>query len=99
MSGGQADDFAEEAFVHRAEDFHGHDTEVVRAAMLEVEALENGLKGIVVHGQTRRERVRRIRDAGFFLEVEQAGVVFLIGLTAQSAHKTVVNVRLLAEFV
>ena len=82
MSGGQADDFSEEAFVHRTEDFHGQDAEVVRTAMLEVKALENGLEGIIVHCQMRRERVRRIRDTGFFLEVEQAGVVFLVGLTA-----------------
>jgi hypothetical protein len=50
--------------------------------VLEVEALENGLEGLVVHGQTRRERVRHIRDTGLFLEVEQAGVVFLIGFLA-----------------
>jgi len=30
--------------------------------------------------------------------MEQAGIVFLIGLTAQSAHKTVVDVLLLTEF-
>ena len=66
--------------------------------MLEVEALKNGLEGIVVHAQARRERVGRIRNAGFLLEVEQTGVVFLIGLTAQSVQKTAVDIRLLTEF-
>ena len=97
MPGCQADDFAEEAFVHRTQDFHGQNAKVVRTAMLEVEALENGLEGIVIHGQMRSKCVRRLRDAGFFLEVEQAGVVFLIGLTAQSIHKTVVDARLHAK--
>ena len=98
MSGGQADDFTEESFVHRAQNFYGQNAEVIRAAMFEVEALENGLEGFIVHNQTRRERVRRIGDAGFFFEVEQAGVVFLIGFTAQSVYKMFVDIRLFTEF-
>ena len=48
VPGGQADDLAQEALVDRAQDLHGQDAEVVGRAVLEIEALQDGLEHLVV---------------------------------------------------
>ena len=94
----QADDLAQEALVNRPQDLDRQDAEMIRAAVFEVEALQNRLDDLVIDLQAGGSAVGRLGNAVLFAEMKQAGVVFQVGLVAHLAHEPGVNAGLLAEF-
>ena len=93
MARRQSDNLAQELLIDSSQDFDGHEAEVIGRTVLEVQALQNGLENLVIDRQLRRDPVGGFVNAFFLLEVEQAGVVLLVGLAAQITHETGVNLR------
>ncbi len=86
VAGGQADDLAEELLVDLAEDVGGQDGELVGAVGI-VQAREDVLEGLVVDGQLGRQLVGAFVPVLFPLEVEQAGVVAVVGLAKERQRR------------
>ena len=79
MPCGEADDLAEELLVHLAEDVGGEDGELVGAFGI-VEPLDDVFQRLVVDLDLGGEGVGFFVAVFLFLEVEQAGVVPVVGL-------------------
>ncbi len=78
MAGREGDDLAEELLIDLAEDFSGQDGKFVGAFGI-VERFEDGFEDFVVDGQRGSQFVGTFGTIFFVAEVEQAGVVTVIG--------------------
>ena len=97
VAGRQPDHLAQEPLVDGSQDFDGQDAEVIGRAVGEVQALQDRLENLVVDRQLRRDAVGVFRYVALLLEMEEAGIVLFIGLAAQVAHETGVNVGPFAQ--
>jgi len=85
---GQADDLAQKALVHLAEDVGGEHRELVGAVGV-VKAAHDVLEDTVVEVQVGREVVGRLGAAGLVSKVEQARVVAFVGQAVEIAEAQV----------
>ena len=85
---GEADDLAEKLLIDLAEDVGGDDGEYVRAVGV-VEAAQDVAQELVVEVQREGQFVGRFVAALLRLEVEQAGVVAVVGRLEQLAEARV----------
>ena len=83
VAGRQPDHLAQEPLVDGSQDFDGQDAEVIGRTVGEVQALQDRLEDLVIDRQLRRDAVGVFRYAALLLEMEQAGVVLLVGPAAQ----------------
>ena len=92
MAGRQPDHLAQEPLIDGSQDFDGQDAEVIGRTVGEVQALQDRLENLVIDQQLRGDSVGVFGYAAFLLEMEQAGVVLLVGPAAQVVHEAGVNV-------
>ena len=91
MARRQANDFAEKLLVNVAENFDWQNLKSIRRRKVQVG--QDRLEDFVVHNQARRQLVRFAFQAGFILEMEQAGIVFVVGPAANVLNKMAVDLR------
>ncbi len=84
----QADDLAQELLVHLAQDVRRQDGELVGAVRV-VQAAEDVLQQLVIHGETEGQLIGRLGTALLGSEVEQAGVVPLVGAAEELGQPAV----------
>jgi hypothetical protein len=92
VSGGEANDLAQEPLINRSKDLDGHDAELIGRAVLEIKAFQDGLESLVIHLELWRDLVRAFGYSAFLLEVKESGVIFLISPSGKVVHEARINV-------